>query len=432
MGKIRKTAETLTAIILTCSLCGCKVEFDDSTAASSGTEISVTVNAGIEPRRDTVVANSTKGSGETIEITYEDFRKEYMYFLVNSNVTNDNSVSVAEECKSRRETLINSLINEQIILAKAKELGLFELTEEEQQALDEEYNSKISQQIEYYIQQSVGSDTSEMSDEEKEAFGNQKLDDMLSACGMTRNDLKWWATSNKIGEKLQEELGKPVTRAQAEEEFKKIQKNAEELYKSNVSSFEQQGLTQIWTPEGSRLIKHVLLGFDNDTLTEIRTLRGDNKDDEANKLREDKAKALKSKQDEVEKKLDEGTDIDDLIKEYSSDAEGSAASPDGYIVIPNGTTYVSEFQQAAFVPKKIGERTVCVTDYGVHIMVYAGDASVAEESVKYYTDYIEQELKNQKFVEKMNEWREEYGFEIYYEALRLDEPVSENSSVTSE
>ena len=64
-------------------------------------------------------------------------------------------------------------------------------------------------------------------------------------------------------------------------------------------------------------------------------------------------------------------------------------------------------------------------------MVYTGDASVAEESVKYYTDYIEQELKNRKFVEKMNEWREEYDFEINYEALRIDEPTNV-SSVTSD
>lgn len=431
MGKIRKTAGTITAIILACSLCGCRVEFDDSTATSSGSEISVTVNAGIEPRRDTVVAHSTNGSGEEIEITYDDFRKEYMYFLVNNGVSNDNSAEIAEQCRSRRATLINTLINEQVIMAKAKELGLYEFTAEEQQAVDEEYNSRISQQIEYYVQQDGGSETSAMSDEEKQTFGDKKLDDMLRACGMTRNDLRWWATSNKIGEKLQEELGKPVTRAQAETEFKEIQKNAEELYKSDVSSYEQQGLAQIWLPEGSRLIKHVLLGFDDDTITELRALRADKKDDEANKLREDKAKALKSKQDEVEKKLDDGANIDDLIKEYSADASGSAATPDGYTVLPNGTTYVSEFQQAAFVPKKIGERTVCATDYGVHIMVYTGDASVAEESVKYYTDYIEQELTNRKFVEKMNEWREEYDFEINYEALRIDEPTNV-SSVTSD
>lgn len=424
MVKLRRFSGAIAAIILVSSLCGCRVEFGENSESSSKDSFSVTVNAGIEPRPDTVVAWATKGDGaEELKITYADFRKEYMYYLVNSGVSDDISALTAEQCKQQRETLINSLINEQVIMTKAKELGIYELTEEEQSAVDEEYNSRITEQIAYYGQQAVLSAEGDMSDEEKEAIGTQKLDEMLRACGMTRNDLKWWAISNKIGDKLQEELGKTVTRAQAEEEFKGVQKHAEELYNSSTIDYEQQGFTQVWLPEGSRLIKHVLLGFDSDTQAEIRQLRIGDEDDKANKLREEKANELKSKQDEVEKKLDAGADIDELIKEYSADALGSASSPDGYTVVPNGVIYAAEFQQAAFVPEKIGERTVCVTDFGVHIMVYAGDAKVSSESVKYYTDYIEQQLKYQRFSEKMNEWRSEYEYEINYEALRTDAPI---------
>lgn len=432
MVNTRKILGAITAAVLAVSLCGCKVDFGTNNEESSDTTLAftaATLNYGVEPRADVIVAQATKGDGaDELQINYEEFRKEYMYYLVNSGITDDSaSADVAERCKSYRSTLINSLVNEQVILAKAKELGFYELTAEEQQAVDEEFENKTAQQVKNYGEQvalAASSDGYEMTEEEKDLVGNKKLDDLLDACKMTRYDIKWWAQSSKISNKLQEELGKSVTRADAEKEFKDVQKYAEELYRSSTSDYEQQGFAQVWLPEGSRLIKHVLLEFEGDAYSEITALRREGKNDEADKLREQKAKELKSKQEEIEKKLDEGANIDDLIKEYSADAEGSALSPEGYTVFPNGTSYMEEFQKAAFVPEKIGDRALCVTDYGIHIILYAGNASLDPDAVKYYTDYIEEQLKYSAFWEKVDEWLAEYDFEINYEALRIDAPVS--------
>ena len=267
-----------------------------------------------------------------------------------------------------------------------------------------------------------------MTDEEKEEIGNQKLDEMLEKCGMTRDDLRWWAQSSKITEKLQADVGNVVERSTAEEEFKNVQAEAERLYKEDMTKYTQGGYDQIWLPENSRLIKHVLIAFDDEVSKEIYTLRLEGSDDEADKKRAEAAEKLRSKQEEVEKKLDDGSKIDDLIKEYSADASGSAAYSDGYTVIPNGTTYMEEFQEAAFVPEKIGDRTTCVTDYGVHIMVYAGDAEISDESIKAFTDYLHEQLKLKEFTDKMSEWAEEYAFEIDYETLKLDDPAKDESS----
>lgn len=432
MVNTRKILGAITAAVLAVSLCGCKVDFGANNESSDAVPAftAATLNYGVEPRADVIVAQSAKGDGaEEILISYEKFRKEYMYYLVNSGITDDSaSADIAERCKSYRSTLIYSLINEQVILAKAKELGFYELTAEELQAIDEEFESKTAQQVKNYGEQvalAASSDGYEMTEEEKTLVGNKQLDDLLAACKMTRYDIKWWAQCSKISNKLQEELGKSVTRADAEKEFKDVQKYAEELYNTNTSAYEQQGFSQVWLPEGSRLIKHVLLEFEGDAYSEITALRREEKNDEADKLREQKAKELKSKQEEIEKKLDGGANIDDLIKEYSADAEGSAMSPEGYTVIPNGTNYMKEFQEAAFVPEKIGDRTVCVTDYGIHIILYAGNASLDKDAVKYYTDYIEEQLKYNAFREKVGEWLAEYDFEINYEALRIDAPVSE-------
>ncbi|MDE6728679.1 MAG: peptidylprolyl isomerase [Oscillospiraceae bacterium] len=418
--KISKVLRAGTALLLAGALCGCTVEFGKYK----------------EPKLDKVMAHATSGENtEEMNITYEMFRKEYKYYLVNSGIDDDTDESVAEKCKKQRNQIINYLINEQLILRKAKELGIYELTEEEQAEVDKDFDEKIAEQVEYYKKQAESESAasgSTLTDEEKEDLGNKKLDEMLEKCGMTRDDLRWWAQSSKISAKLREEVGKKVEYSKAKEEMQKIIDNAEELYKTDMSQYNQGAYYELWLPEGSRLIKHILIGFDTETQTEIRSLRQEKKDDEADKKREEAAKKLESKQQEIEKKLDDGEKFDDLIKEYSADASGSAGYPDGYTVIPNGTTYMEEFQKAAFIPEKIGDRTTCVTDYGVHIMLYAGDAKISDEMIKEYTDFVFDQLQQLEFANCLNDMEDEYSFEIDYGSLRLDDPSEESSEAASE
>lgn len=418
--KISKVLRAGTALLLAGALCGCSVKFGKYK----------------EPKLDKVVANATSGENtEEMNVTYEMFRKEYKYYLVNSGIEDDTAESVAEKCKTQRSQIISYLINEQLILRKAKELGIYELTEEEQAEVDKDFDEKIAEQVEYYKSQAKTEATasgSTLTDDELDERGNQLLDEMLEKCGMTRDDLRWWAQSSKISAKLREEVGKVVDEARAREELQKVIDLAEEYYKTDMSMYNQGAYYELWLPEGSRLIKHILIGFDSDTQKEITSLRQEEKDGDADKKREEAAKALESKVQEVEKKLDEGGKFDDLIKEYSADASGSAGYPDGYTVVPNGTTYMEEFQKAAFVPEKIGDRTTCVTDYGVHIMLYANDAKITDETLKSFTDYVREQLQQVEFAKCITELEEIYNFEIDYDSLRLDDPAEESSETVSE
>ena len=426
-SKLKKAVRVGAAILMAGVMSGCSVKLGTNK----------------EPKLNAVVAHPKDERLEEMNITYEMFRKEYKYFLVNSGIENDTNETVAAYCTQQRQSIINYLINEQIILRKAREMGLYDLTDEEQKEVDADFDAKIAEQIKYYgnqaeleaIADSGGTDDSEqetepsaMTEEEKEEIGNQRLEEMLEKCGMTLDDLRWWAQSSKITEKLQNALGDNVPYSRAEEEFKGVQELAQELYNTDMMQYSMGGYDQIWLPDGSRLIKHILIGFDSDTGSEIKTLRSEGSDGEADKKRAEAAEKLKEKQQEIEEKLDSGEEIDKLIKEYSADAEGSAAYPDGYTVIPNGETYMKEFQEAAFVPEKIGDRTTCVTDYGVHIMVYAGNARISDEAVKEFTEYMHEQLKSKEFSDKMSEWAAEYAFEIDYGTLRLEAPEKNSDS----
>lgn len=436
-SKFGKIFRAGAAVLLAGALCGCSVKF--------GTHK--------EPKLDKVVAYATQGEDiDDLKITYEEFRKEYKFILANSGIDDDTAEDIATVCKQKRSDIINTLIVQKIYKQLAVEYGVSELTDEEQKEIDktheetvESFIKQLGNRAEQELEESGGDsaetdgaseeDTSEtsapaMTDEEKYEAGSKKLDELLEKAGMTRDDMRDWEVTAKIVEKVQNAIFNSVDRADAEKQLEDLQKEGEEYYKSEISKFEQGGYSQVWLPDGSRLIKHVLLAFDSDTQTEIRSLRSEEKDDEADKLRTEKAQTLKSKQEEVEKKLDEGKNIDDLINEYSADKSGSASYPDGYTVIPNGTTYMEEFQKAAFVPEKIGERTVCVTDYGVHIMVYAGDAKVTDKDLENAVDQLYANLGEEELDKIFTERVNKYAFEIDYDALRLDKPAEESSAVS--
>lgn len=421
--KLNKILCAGTAVILAGALGGCSMKF--------GTKS--------EPKPDAVVAEPTNGGDDSMKITYADFKKEYVYALNGAGIEDDTDESIAERCKTERNTIITYLINERIIMQKAGEMGLSSLTDEEMNAVEEEYNSRVEEQIEAFAEKAVSDaagteslvpadseTTSELTDEKKRELGIKGFDEFLASCDMTRDDLLTWQVSSAITQKLREEIGKSVDYSKAEEAFLGYEEKIRQLYNDDISQYEQGGFTAVWVPEGARMIKHILLGFDEDTQDEITANRQKGENAAADKLRGEKAEVLQNKVDEVQKKLDDGEDFQAIMLEYSSDSAGSSMYPDGYVVLPNGTSYMKEFQEAAFVPEKIGDRTVCVTDYGVHIMIYADDAKVGDEQKKSFTDYLYEQLKKTEFDKKMKEWNDEYAYKIDYKALRLDDP-SDNS-----
>lgn len=415
--KLNKILCAGTAVILAGALGGCSMKF--------GTKS--------EPKPDAVVAEPTNGGDDSMKITYADFKKEYVYALNGAGIEDDTEESLAERCKTERNTIITYLINERIIHKKAAEMGVFTLTDEEMNAVEESFNSELEEQIEEFAKEAVSDTaqsgaTSELSDEEKHELGSQRLDEFLKSCDMTRDDLLTWQVSSAITQKLREEIGKSVDYSKAEEAFIGYEEKIKQLYNDDISQYEQGGFTAVWVPEGARMIKHILLGFDEDTQDEITANRQKGDDDAADKLRKEKAEELQNEVDEVQKKLDDGGDFQTIMLEYSSDSASSSMYPDGYVVIPNGISYMKEFQEAAFVPEKIGDRTVCVTDYGVHIMIYADDAKVSDEQQKSFTDYLYEQLKSTEFDKKMKEWNDEYAYKIDYKALRLDDPESSTGS----
>lgn len=290
----------------------------------------------------------------------------------------------------------------------------------------------INERISYYAKNSdfgtIGGE--EISGEEKLKRGGEMLDKELAKLGLTRDDYVEKQKRYVLSYKLLKAFGEKIDRGEAEKVFDENAKAAKEAYEKSPSDYEKGNFAQYYIPDGSRFIKHILLGFGNDVVTQIRTLRSSGDDAGADKLREESAAALDEKLSEVVGKLDAGEDFDKLIKEYSADSSASAYYPDGYVLIPNGTSFMKEFQNAAFSIEEIGGKTTCVTDYGIHILLYNGAATVTDSEKQSVIDNILASLTAKEFTAKTQEWIKEYGFpdNMDYNALRIDKPSDKENS----
>lgn len=137
-----------------------------------------------------------------------------------------------------------------------------------------------------------------------------------------------------------------------------------------------------------------------------------------------KADILQSLQgtiDEINQKIAEGVDFDELIATYGVNADGSASDPgmssepyktNGYEVAKESTSsYVTEFVDAAFSMNSIGDVSApYVSDYGVHILKYlkdveAGPVPITTEQREAKRAALLQGKKNELFATKLDEWR---------------------------
>lgn len=91
---------------------------------------------------------------------------------------------------------------------------------------------------------------------------------------------------------------------------------------------------------------------------------------------------------------------------------------------------MKEFQNAAFSIEEIGGKTTCVTDYGIHILLYNGAATVTDSEKQSVIDNILASLTAKEFTAKTQEWIKEYGFpdNMDYNALRIDKPSDKENS----
>ncbi len=436
--KLRRILSLAAAVAIAVSAAGCSIKVNTNDFESVITSVKLD--------DEDVVAKPTgeahKGD-DALVIDYLDFKKEYLYWLKSYEITDDSADEALITCATQRSSIITYLINERIINDKAAELGVDQFTQEELDKLEADYQENLKAQFEYFgtyvADYGTLAEGETIGEDLMLSRGEVEFDKYLADCQLTRDDLLTWQRNALLVEKVQQAVTKDIVidDSDAQDVLDGYIATIKQLYEEDPVSYETGGQNMsFWLPEGSRNIKHILIAMEEMDSDEIAYLRDSGDEAGADALRAEKLAPLEQQATEIINMLDNGADFDELIKEFSADAAGSAMYPEGYTVIPNSVSFVEDFVEAAYAVENIGDYVLAASDYGWHIVMYASDAEIPQETLDMYKGYVMESLMEKAQTETFNnaltEWQKEYGYEIDYEALNISEPAETAETAAAE
>ena len=348
----------------------------------------------------------------------------------------------AEAIADARQEAINTLKTELVSNAKIAELGLDQLTEEEEAQVkaqaEETYQSNLN-----YILTSNYAD-SELSDEEKNTAAAADLEKL----GYSMESAMENARETTLQEKLRQEIIKDVavTEEEITKEYESRTASGKETYENNTASWTtaaNNGTTLYYTPDGVRFVKQILVKFLDEDQTKIdeanskvtdaqsKVTGAESKVSDAQAIldseeasEEDKTAAqtdleaaqaeleaaqaeleaaqkeaeevtnaafanIDTAADEILTELELGADWDTLMADKTQDPgmQSGVTAERGYAVSADMTSFDSAFVEAAMALENIGDVSGKIrgTTYGYYIIKYVGDAEegfVALDEVK--------------------------------------------------
>ncbi|NMA79599.1 MAG: hypothetical protein GX967_03005 [Clostridiales bacterium] len=368
-------------------------------------------------------------------ITMAEFNEEYGFYLSQYNIEDDTAEDVAEDTESVRQYVIDYLIDQKIEAIWARELGLSDLTDEENTELKKDYDEMMDAWLEYFIEEALASDSS-LSEEDAKAEGEKRIDEYLEENGYSNESFLTYQRELFVSQKLFDDITKDIAVSDDDVKtaFDENVASAKAKYETSPSQFEKDCLTEgemiYYVPEGTKRVKHILTLLEQEDLEAISSLRSDGDEEGANKLRKEALKKIEDKAKAVLDSLNkDGSNFDEIMKEKSEDP-GVANYPEGYVVTKQGKSYVDEFSKASLALEKPNDMTGLIgTDTGYHIIMLVED--IPSGAIEY--DKIKETLKEnmlltkkqEDYAAKFQEKKEGIKIKVYNKKLRIPKKTDE-------
>ncbi len=433
---MKKALAVIAAAIIVLTTAGCSGKTEENTApggANTATTEKGTaeINSNRFPEwnsidRNKVVASVDGADSSHFDITFGDFYREYLYYLVSYGITDDMSEESKEECETYRDDIITYLTFERIFLYEAENTygcGEKQLTEEDLKTIRDNADAVYETWCGNYYSSAAEMLGTEASDEAIDKKCEELLKADLAECGLTEEIFYEWEKNDYIQQLLGEKIceGVTATDEETDEMYNEYVAAAKELYESDKAEFEQSALyNSLYAPEGARKADHILVEFSGETIDAILEARDAGNDEEAQKLIDEANNTVSDKVQEISALIKEGKSFDDLKSAYNADGE---VTP--FTVIPDSTLCPVEYTKALYALENAGDISEpVVSDYGFYFIRYCGEAVITEEEI-YNTkidmkEYLIQRNQQQALNDVYMEWLEKYPYDIDYELLKID------------
>lgn len=347
-----------------------------------------------------------------VEITKADVMAVYHTYRYYYGLTDENELT--DQYSSSRKTLLDNvyttLIEYELIQQYAGELTSVELTEEMKQAIEEEKQQTIAS-IESgatTVAQDLAKKDPQM---DQEAARKKRIEERLLYRGISTGEFEKARAYEVVIDAVRKALS-----AEYEPTEKAIE-NYYETYLSMQKTYTEGDLSyydyytsesvNLYMPAGFRYVKNLLISIPEDVREEISALRKEDKDEEADALRDQELAKLEEKAQQIYARIQNGESYEALLAEFGEDPgmkEGAANAETGYRIYAGTSSYEENFKEAAMALENPGDISAPVaSDYGYYIIKYQGDSVAQEVPLEEVKDKIREIL----IEEKSNEYYEE-------------------------
>ncbi len=318
----------------------------------------------------------------------------------------------AEYTETAKQSILEGLVETKILEAKAKDLGLYDLTDEEETVIEKEVQTQYDENLEYYM--SFRYDESKTEDEIRE-----ETTEYLDENGYSYDTLLQEARQQARRDKLYDYVTKDtqVSDDQLREFYDSQLASDEAKYSADFAEYEadtQSGRTPVWNPEGVRRIQYIEIPFTDEQLsryTEIQDALAFGDSDQMSEL-DALYEELKPDAQAVLDQLNTGESFESLMAQYGGSGES------GMCVSGQSTLCGEDFREAAMALENVGDVSGLVrTDTGYRILRYAADVPAGAADFDSVKDTLrgtyEQELKTQTYNAQVEKWIEEANVKYY-------------------
>lgn len=400
-----------------------------------------------------------------------------------------------------RAVALENAVIEMLMNQKAVELGVSELTAEEIAEAEAAAQTDWSAAIDNYLSYFYPDLTAESPAEEiaaAEAEAEQYYKDGGYDPQVLAAEYKEYMVLNKVQNLMTQDA--TVTDEEVEALYQELVAADKELYENNVAAYMEYNnqvdmmamyaamygsandMDYAWyKPEGFRAVRHILLPVDEELMNNYTDLQARLEEQKSAELEEtveatetetaeaaetaeatveptaepvtedmvNEAKAaifasLADKIEEINQKVVEGVDFDELITTYGVDADGNPSDP-GMVSTPyyevcaaSTSVYVTEFVEAAMsIPEVGGISAPYLSSFGVHIVKYlhdipGGPVEMTDAQREAKRVSLLQEKQNELYSVTIEKWMEEAKVEYTGVVTTYEELMAAETAAAAE
>lgn len=362
------------------------------------------------------IEDPPEGAGDHFTISYEEWHNEYTYQMLRGNYTEEDNADVA---KNYRQSTLDYLVQERIVLWLAKEQGISAetLTQEETDEISKNVDETLAGWYDSYktdAQNALGSDYTEeqLTEKEKELF-----EEFLKQAGLTPEIFYQWSVNEALTQKFVDKVSESITDEKVEEFVQDTIDTAKDKYENDIAAFEQS-YTPFYIPEGTRTVQQIYVKLKDDVTNEITAYRKDGDDEKADEIRDAELEKIRFRIDEAYEKLSNGEKWEDVLQEYSE--EGAV----DYTVYPKSSVVDPAITEAVMkIPEKGQWSDIIPTDQGYFIILYKDDRVMTDEESQALRDQALDYLKDQEAYQKVQDFTDAHKYVYDYELLQLEAPA---------